>query len=339
MTTSLKKSGLHGQHSMEALVVHSTWNEERTSEYPQVEEYRSEWQALGFETRVTPNHEIRQDILRLVNTTRGNDRLLHIFDSLGTTNMQFDFWRYAKLYLEGGLYADVDVQPHSAILKWQLLATEQVSVVLFEESPEWMTHSTLIRWMLPWISNYQQLPSYASCLVISPEPRAHFFLDLLHAVDPNQWKDVSEPRKTLMTVGPGHLTDFVTKHREKGVLVATRSQGQQVYNHVGFGTWKPGSTLWFERLPQMLLMFSIGGILILSVAKKISKQSRRTARDSPSRRKLADWARDNDKCHEEEVPFILGDWESDASEESSSFGSSQELASHQYLRKSGRGLK
>jgi len=239
----LQEASSHSSTSRQA--VFSTWNEKRTKEFPQVIKYREDWRFLGFDVEVTP-----KDVLRLVQETRGNEHLLQVFDDLETKNMQFDFWRYAKLYLDGGLYADVDVQPRMDIFTWREASEKHHSVVIFEESPTWMAHSKIFRLIRPLVSNLQEIPSYASCVVIAPEPRAPFFLELLQAVDPNQWKNTPEPRKTLMVVGPGHLTQFAKNRND--VIVASRNDGRLAYTHRGFGTWKPTGTLLFEKLPHAI---------------------------------------------------------------------------------------
>jgi Glycosyltransferase sugar-binding region containing DXD motif len=250
----------HYKDSVQNRVVFSTWNESRTAEYPHVLEYRHDWQRLGFDVVITPNDAIREDVVALVKETQQED-LLHKFDRLASTNMQFDFWRYAKLYMEGGIYADVDVDPLVGISYWHEQAERQDKVVLFEESPSIFAHSTLLQILRPWISNYQEFPSYASCLVIAPQPKAKFFLDLLQDVDPEQWIHSREPRRTLMTVGPGHVTRFAKSRTQPDVILAPRSQGQKAYLHIGFGTWKPSSTLKFEKYGKLIPVFL--GVLFL----------------------------------------------------------------------------
>jgi Glycosyltransferase sugar-binding region containing DXD motif len=247
--TMMSNSPIHQQQHYSVQrrpFVFSTWNESRTVEYPQVLEYRRDWQRLGFDFVITPNDAIREDVVALAKVTQQDD-LLEKFDRLATTNMQFDFWRYAKLYMEGGIYADVDVDPLAGLAHWQDQAERQDKVVLFEESPDYYAHSKLLQYLRPWITNYQELPSYASCIVIAPHPKAKFFLELLQDVDPEQWIHSLEPRRTLMTVGPGHLTRFAKTRTLQDVILAPRCQGQLAYQHIGFGTWKPNSTLTFEK--------------------------------------------------------------------------------------------
>jgi hypothetical protein len=79
--------------SSHQFVVHSTWNESRNDEFPQVAEYLLKWQALDFTVSVTTNHAIRKDVVTLDRLIPSIE-LLKMFDNLATTNMKFDVWRY-----------------------------------------------------------------------------------------------------------------------------------------------------------------------------------------------------------------------------------------------------
>lgn len=251
--------------------VHSTWNEELNHKFPQVLEYRSAWKQLGYDVQVTPNKNIRLDVVRL-HDERKDDDFLGVFDSLETENMKFDFWRYTKLYLEGGIYADVDVEPHSQMPFWEGQAKEHKSVVIFEESPSWVRNCTICKIVRPLVSNFPEFPAYASCVIITPGPRAPFFLDLLRDVKPQQWQHIREPRKTLMTAGPGLLTRFA-KTRDD-VIIGTRKDGKLAYTHRGFGTWKPASTLAFEKYGALVVLLALGCALFYAMKQRTHHKSK-----------------------------------------------------------------
>jgi hypothetical protein len=245
-------------------IVHSTWNEELNDKFPQVLTYRSAWKQLGYDVQVTPNADIRSDVVRLHKELKEDD-FLGVFDNLKTENMQYDFWRYTKMYLEGGVYADVDVEPHEEMPVWEQEAKEKKSVVIFEESPTWVGNCTICKAFRPLVSNFPEFPAYASCVIITPGPRAPFFLDLLRDVKPDQWQHTREPRKTLMTAGPGLLTVFA-KTRDD-VIVGTRNDGKLAYTHRGFGTWKPKSTLAFEKYGT-LFVITLGFALFYAMKRR-----------------------------------------------------------------------
>jgi hypothetical protein len=141
-----------------------------------------------------------------------------MFDGLDTTNMKFDVWRYTKLYLEGGIYADVDVEPLEGVQRLASLAESSNKPILFEES-NWPSN-IVTQTLIPLVSDYNHLPAYGTCLVISPmQPRNVFFLQLLREMNPSQWKDVAEPTRTLMTVGPGFVTKFINEHPASSIFL------------------------------------------------------------------------------------------------------------------------
>ncbi|CAB9509125.1 Glycosyltransferase sugar-binding region containing DXD motif [Seminavis robusta] len=268
----------HQQHK-----VWSTWNESRTEEFPQILEYRGHWERFGFEVAITPNSDIRQDVEALVRETQA-PQFLQAFDSLATTNMQYDFWRYAKLYLNGGIYADVDVDPLTDIAYWQALAEEQNKVVIFEETASFAANSTLMELLRPYVTNFQEFPSYASCVLIAPAPKAPFFLDLIHTIHPDQWVNVPEPTRTLMTAGPGLLTRFAKTRRD--VIMASKAQGKLSYVHNGFGTWKSKSTVAFDRYLNLTMQLSWGVFVfgVVQVLRKWNRQRRRRDKMEPFRK-------------------------------------------------------
>lgn len=216
-------------------IVYSTWNESLNEKFPQVLEYRQKWQQLGITPEVTPNDDIRRDVMQL-DKEEPSLHLLKMFDEdLFTTNMRYDVWRYTKLYLEGGIYSDVDVEPLKGILHYAALAQQHQKPVIFEES-NWPSN-IFTRWIIPLVSDYDYLPAYGTCVVIAPSPRHGFFLSLLHEMNPSQYRHLKEPKRTLQSVGPGFVTKYVSQHPNDVILVGYKERAS-AYIHHGFGTWK-----------------------------------------------------------------------------------------------------
>ena len=250
--------------SSNKFVVYSTWNESRNVEFPQVLEYRQKWQQVGFPVMLTPNQDIRKDIVEL-DTQVPSLKLLEKFDNLATTNMKYDVWRYAKLYLNGGIYADVDVEPLEGLVEYASLSESSNQPIIFEES-SW-PNNWLTRFLIPLVSDYDHLPAYGTCLVISPTtPRNDFFLQLLQDMHPDEWLHVNEPKRTLMSVGPGFVTRFVQQHPRHAILVGYKDR-HKVYIHHGFGTWK-------SWMPKEIVLAERGivGAVILLVLYKTHKR-------------------------------------------------------------------
>jgi mannosyltransferase OCH1-like enzyme len=70
--------------------------------------------------RLNPDYEIRlyddDDIRKMVKEHRPH--MLDMFDSFGKSVERADFWRYLVMYVEGGVYADTDVECIKPIDRW-----------------------------------------------------------------------------------------------------------------------------------------------------------------------------------------------------------------------------
>jgi len=223
-------------NNKQQLVIHSTWNESRNEEFPEVLDFRRKWQTLGFNVSIVPNEYIRKDIETLDREVPSLG-LLKMFDNLTSTIMTFDVWRFTKLYLAGGIFADVDVEPLQGIIQHVQLSQDRNVAVLFEET-NW-PDNMFSRFIIPKISDYTELPAYGTCVLISPGPRNPFFLDVLREMHPEKWVHFKEPTRTLMSAGPGHVTRFVKKRKD--VFLVGWKERQSAYIHHGFGTWKSWS--------------------------------------------------------------------------------------------------
>lgn len=250
-------------------IVHFTWNERLNDHYPQVLEYRNRWQIAGFQVRVTPNADIRNDVVTLEKALHRSD-MIPKFDSLETDNMRYDYWRYTKLYLEGGVYSDVDVLPGLALHDWVKKSASTNHPVFFEGS-NW-PHNGFFRFFVPLVSDYQSLPSMDTCLVISATPGSKALIALLDAMDPGKWANAPEPRKTLMAVGPGIVSEF-TRSRPDVIKVYFWDR-KRAYKHVGFGTWKSGVPREYNYLIQSTFLLLLLAMMIL-LARYFNKMARR----------------------------------------------------------------
>lgn len=265
-------------------VIHSTWNESRNNEFPEVLQYRSRWEDLGFLIAVTGNDKIEEDVARL-DKLFPSHKFLSKFQRLATKNMQFDFWRYTKLYLEGGVYADVDVEPLPGIADWIERARHENKTVFFEEAN--VPDNAFSRFVVPLVSDYTELPAYATCVVISPGPGASIFVDILDDMDPQRWLHVREPRRTLLSVGPGYVTHFIKHRDENDMIKVSYKQRKLAYAHHGFGTWKS----WLPK--EYILVLTITPLAVLAlIAIKYQRMKRVWTKwgeePSPRRRKSED---------------------------------------------------
>ena len=112
------------------VIVHQTLR--NTSEIPPHQrEWRLSWQRIGFRFQTVDDKAMHEDIERLA-ATAGELRFVRIFDQLHTSVQRTDMWRYAVMWLDGGVYADVDVIAHSPMTQ---LVTEHIQTgIIFGES-------------------------------------------------------------------------------------------------------------------------------------------------------------------------------------------------------------
>jgi hypothetical protein len=86
-----------------------------------------------------------------------------------------DFWRYTKLFLEGGVYADANVEPLDKIVKWVRWARLENQTVFFEESNFHNMIYLLSHIVVPLVTNYTELPTFATVSFFRPAPALQFF--------------------------------------------------------------------------------------------------------------------------------------------------------------------
>ena len=73
------------------------------------------WDITGLVTTITDDAQRTIDVARL-----GDEKYVKAFEELqrmGVKSRVADFWRYAKIYLDGGVYADIDVTPSEGFTK------------------------------------------------------------------------------------------------------------------------------------------------------------------------------------------------------------------------------
>lgn len=66
--------------------------------------WQRSWVDLGFQLQLADNARCRQDMVRLSELT-GDVDFVRVYDALETGVQRSDMWRYAALYLYGGVYA------------------------------------------------------------------------------------------------------------------------------------------------------------------------------------------------------------------------------------------
>ena len=107
------------------------------------------------------------------------------------------------MYLYGGVYADVDVEPKPGLLPLIRRAREQDAVLLFDETS--ILDLPLLRNLAIAATAYEQIPAYASCIVVAPRPRAPFYFGF---VTSGRRRQVAERGGTETNVHDGRACPF-----------------------------------------------------------------------------------------------------------------------------------
>lgn len=212
--------------------------------------WSNSWRRLGFEVRTADDAQVRDDVCRLVRET-GRADFLRVFDGLETSIQRSDVWRYAILYLDGGVYADIDVVAHAPIA--ELLVADTSRPLVFTESLplfDWLPHAVVGRVgtlaLSLGLTDLVRLPQRRNCLMAAPR-RDRLMLRTLELVvarfDSARGKPLApEPTRTLELTGPGVYTDAVQAEREAHggarLRFVSRLEGLRYFEHVAQGSWK-----------------------------------------------------------------------------------------------------
>jgi len=247
--------------SNSTIIVHQTSDVELDERYPAILEYRQRWHELGFHVEVTPGRAIRADVERMQ-----SPQLLHVFDRLPTNVLKYDFWRYVILYLEGGVYADVDCEPFAGVREAIQRAHAEDKVFLFSETDIFDAFPRWMQWFVVALTNVKEIPQYSNFLMVAPHKEHFFFKELLQAIDPDQWMHLPEPKRTLILTGPGHLTVFARERLAAGqtdVILGHYKISKASFLHHCFGSWKTTTTYYYEFyfLPGMVYVVPLAVVL------------------------------------------------------------------------------
>ena len=218
-------------------------------------QWRASWIRLGFRVRTADNAQARRDIVRMVDMT-GDSRLLRVYDALETNVQRSDVWRYAILWLEGGIYADIDVYAHPPITSLVqsspgVIFTE--SLPLFDWMPSMVARGISFVALHLGLTDLVRLPQRRNCIMLAPK-RHPLMLHTLQRIvakfeAEHHLAPRPEPTHTLELTGPGILTDalneLVAAHGGLAVgldalriRLVSRFDGMQYFQHVAQGTWK-----------------------------------------------------------------------------------------------------
>lgn len=231
-------------HSMNMSVVEVAWQDS--------------WRDLGFEVRLADDARCREDLLTLAAVT-GIGAYLTTYDALETGVQRSDMWRYAVLYLHGGIYADIDVVAEPAIVELITSEAARPGIIFVESFPVPWPVSNLA--LALGLTDMVRLPQYRNCIMVAPEwhPALRATLDaIVMRANALSWHRSTEPARTLELTGPGVFTDAVSAWQanrnidpeghfnadnsfsavREPMLFVSRRGGRRYFQHIGKGSWK-----------------------------------------------------------------------------------------------------
>lgn len=169
------------------LILHQTWRDDALP--PKFARWRQAWLALhpDWEHRFYDDHDIR----RIVRDRA--PRLVPAFERLPRPIQRIDLFRYLIVHLDGGLYADLDMEPYLPCDRL-LAGADCVLGVEFQIGPR---YQAMLGYRFPW--------QIANC-IFAAAPGHPFFAELVEGIaryvpDPGTGDDDVED-----TTGPRYLT-------------------------------------------------------------------------------------------------------------------------------------
>mmetsp|Transcript_28524 Transcript_28524/g.85236 ORF Transcript_28524/g.85236 Transcript_28524/m.85236 type:complete len:511 (-) Transcript_28524:37-1569(-) len=233
-----------------------------------VAEARGAWAGQGFRLdEVTDRSVALGQVGRLAHGVCGlppqvGRRYLRAYTHPNTSFVQrADMWRYARLLTQGGVYADGDASPTPAFLgEYARHISEGGEGLLFWETP------ISGEWRYPWvkigaltgISQYARIPEMAQFVMASGRPCAPWLKALVELVadrvsrfhatggferrSMHSSQDRSVVYHTLVTTGPGALTDAARNHPAAfaNVTRLPLSVLWRTVRHASMHSWHPG---------------------------------------------------------------------------------------------------
>jgi len=217
--------------------------------------WQASWRRLGFRVRTADNAQARRDMVRATQAI-GDPALLRVYDALETSVQRADVWRYAILWLDGGVYADIDVYAYPPIAE---LARSSAGVVfseslpIFDLLPRALAHGVSWLALALGLTDLVRLPQRRNCIMIAPARHAlmrRTLQLLVRKFDAERHlAPQPEPTHTLELTGPGILSDALDQlldergggaegMRALGMRLVSRFEGMHYFQHVGTGTWK-----------------------------------------------------------------------------------------------------
>lgn len=213
-------------------VVYQAWD------YPLPEQYTQAWEQQGLKSEVSNTEWMLEDVRYMSQLWNRPDYLV-VFEALPTFVMKSDFWRYVKLYLCGGLYANADVLPSEELRQFVTGLDSKVEVVLMIENASLGMFERLKRDL--GITTVARVPQYRQSFMIAKPGHPGFLHVLDRVVDTfssGMWMKLHDPSRTLELTGSAMFTDVMQEYDDcESTLVLSRHVSSKLYSRNHMDSW------------------------------------------------------------------------------------------------------
>lgn len=219
--------------------VYQTWKtNDLESKY--IELHKS-WKSM-FNVILKNDTHILQDIYSYC-VTKNKFKLCNKLNEM-TTIQIVDVWRYVNAYVNGGIYADIDIGVNNPSKLSQLC--QKCNLILIRESPSFLnnpikfiTHT--IKYLIG-LSNRARFYQYRQSIFFSApyHPLFDLLLTEISKINVDKLKKkFIEPRLTYELTGPGIFTDFSNYYTSiPDTCIIEYNDGLQIIDYHHYGTWK-----------------------------------------------------------------------------------------------------
>lgn len=233
--------------------------------------FQNEWRRIGCEVRLANATIARQDMSRFASAS-GENRSVEVYDRLERAVQKSDLWRYAIVWLEGGMYADVDLYPVSGAI----LALP--ANVLFVESCDALNllPPSLARafgnaaWTLG-ATDLVRFPQLRNSVIRLQRGHPALLDAIRRIIQREVYSESDEPARTLERTGPGVWTDAAAPYQLPRVW---RGGSARLFVHRREGWWKSRDS----RLGLSCSILNLSLLCAIGVVWACLRRKRRASR-------------------------------------------------------------
>jgi len=226
------------------------------------------WKAVGLVAQVSDDDDCFRDIQTFANIT-GDEDYITVYQALESPVQRTDMWRYTKLWLEGGVYSDIDTEARPALAEFLHEHKDSIAMALFEEKAATILNRFKRRLGL---SSFVRFPQYHQSFMIVSRGHPALLTTLCYIKNnylQGKYLKDKEPKRTLDFTGPGPWTDAVTYWRKhNSTLIIPASKKGNYIDHRATHIWHDSNQAYKEYVPVVgyPCLVAFQGAIILNIA-------------------------------------------------------------------------